>query len=89
VILSPDSNEINRSFVCKAKERRHIRIHIQLMTLDEVNTTIYQPQRSDYHQDHRTMGELKIFNTSHFVTYLVSCNYTILSLQTQSNFDRH
>jgi len=22
---------------------------IQLMTLDEVNTTIYQPQRSDYH----------------------------------------
>jgi len=26
---------------------------IQLMTLDEVNTTIYQPQRSDYHGGHR------------------------------------
>jgi hypothetical protein len=25
---------------------------IQLMTLDEVNTTMYQPQRSDYHQGH-------------------------------------
>jgi len=25
---------------------------IQLMTLDEVNTTIYQPQRSDYHRGH-------------------------------------
>ena len=23
------------------------------MTLDEVNTTIYQPQRSDYHRGHR------------------------------------
>ena len=89
VILSSDSNEINGSFVCKEKERRHIRINIQLMTLDEVNTTIYQPQRSDYHPGHRPMGELKIFNTSHFVTYLVSCNYTIYSLQIQSNFDRH
>jgi len=27
--------------------------NIQLMTLDEVNTTIYQPQRSDYHRGHR------------------------------------
>jgi hypothetical protein len=26
--------------------------NIQLMTLDEVNTTIYQPQKSD-HRDHR------------------------------------
>ena len=26
---------------------------IQLMTLDEVNTMIYQPQRSDYHRGHR------------------------------------
>jgi len=26
---------------------------IQLMTLDEVNTTIYQPQRSEYHRGHR------------------------------------
>jgi hypothetical protein len=24
------------------------------MTLDEVNTTIYQPQRSDYHRGHIT-----------------------------------
>ena len=27
--------------------------NIQLMTLDEVNTTIYQPQKSDYHRGHR------------------------------------
>ena len=27
-------------------------ITIQLMTLDEVNTTMYQPQRSDYHRGH-------------------------------------
>jgi len=26
---------------------------MQLMTLGEVNTTIYQPQRSDYHRGHR------------------------------------
>ena len=26
---------------------------LQLMTLDEVNTTIDQPQRSDYHRGHR------------------------------------
>jgi hypothetical protein len=25
---------------------------LQLITLDEVNTTIYQPQRSDYHRGH-------------------------------------
>ena len=34
-------------------------INIQLMTLDEVNTTIYQPQRSDYHRGHRpTLDEV-------------------------------
>jgi hypothetical protein len=29
-----------------------LNIIIKLMTLDEVNTTIYQPQRSDYHRGH-------------------------------------
>ena len=28
---------------------------LQLMTLDEVNTTIYQPQRSDYHRGHHDL----------------------------------
>ena len=31
------------------------------MTLDEINTTIYQPQRSDYHRGRIGRGDNQIF----------------------------